>query len=186
MLFWERWLRNWRSSKPYIACELFPLIYNTSMIELNIPGRGSLRLEHLVCDLNGTLAIDGHLLEGISRILKNLSDRLTIHVITANTRKNVETIEFQLGLRVELIPRGGETEQKAAYVRQLGAETVIAIGQGANDAAMLKEAAIGICVLSQEGTSILALQAADLLVPDIYQAFELIEKPLRLVASLRQ
>ncbi|MCX8063410.1 MAG: HAD family hydrolase [Anaerolineales bacterium] len=156
------------------------------MIELNIPGRGSLHLEHLVCDLNGTLAIDGNLLEGIPRILKNLSDRLAIHVLTANTRKNVDTIELQLGLTVQTILRGEETQQKAAYVRNLGASSVIAIGQGANDAAMLKEAAVGICVLSPEGTSVVAIQSADLLVPNIYTAFELIEKPLRLVASLRQ
>ncbi|MCS7248253.1 MAG: HAD family hydrolase [Anaerolineales bacterium] len=156
------------------------------MIELNIPGRGLLRLEHLVCDLNGTLAVDGNLLEGIPRILKKLSDRLAVHVLTANTRKNLDTIELQLGLSVHTILRGEESQQKAAYVRALGAETVIAIGQGANDAAMLREAAIGICVISQEGTSISALQSADLLVPNIYAAFELIEKPLRLVASLRQ
>ncbi|RCK74707.1 MAG: HAD family hydrolase, a [Anaerolineae bacterium] len=156
------------------------------MIELNIPGRGLLRLEHLVCDLNGTLAVDGQLLEGMPRILKTLSDRLSIHVLTANTRKNLATIELQLGLSVQTIPRGDETQSKATYVRQLGSESVIAIGQGANDAAMLKEAAIGICVLSPEGTSALALQSADLLVPDIYTAFELIEKPLRMVASLRQ
>ncbi len=156
------------------------------MIELNIPGRGSLRIEHLVCDLNGTLSVDGNLLEGMPRLLKKLSDRLTIHILTANTRHNIETIELQLGISVHTIPRGQETEQKAAYVRELGTEKVIAIGQGANDAAMLKEAAIGICVLSQEGTSTQAVQSADLLVPDIYCAFELIEKPLRLVASLRQ
>ncbi len=156
------------------------------MIELNIPGRGSLRLEHLVCDLNGTLAVDGNLLEGIPRILKNLSDRLTVHVLSANTRKNIDTIELQLGLTVQTIPRGEEGQRKAAYVRELGAETVIAIGQGANDAEMLKEAAIGICVLSPEGTSVIALQSADLMVPDIFCAFELINKPLRLVASLRQ
>ncbi|PWH16810.1 MAG: ATPase P [Anaerolineae bacterium] len=156
------------------------------MIELNIPGRGLLRLEHLVCDLNGTLAVDGQLLEGIPRLLKNLSDRLSIHVLTANTRRNRETIELQLGLSLHTIPRGEETQSKAAYVRQLGAETVIAVGQGANDAAMLREAAIGICVLSKEGTSVATLQSADLFVPDIYTAFELIEKPLRLVASLRQ
>jgi len=40
------------------------------MIELNIPGFGQFKIEHLVCDLNGTLTIDGKLLEGISYILK--------------------------------------------------------------------------------------------------------------------
>jgi len=63
---------------------------------------------------------------------------------------------------------------------------VIAIGQGSNDAGMLQLAAIGICILSNEGTAIQALSAADILAKDIYQALELIEKPLRLVATLRK
>jgi soluble P-type ATPase len=29
------------------------------MIELNIPGRGIVKLDTLVCDVNGTLAMDG-------------------------------------------------------------------------------------------------------------------------------
>jgi P-type E1-E2 ATPase len=156
------------------------------MIELNIPGFGQFQIEHLVCDLNGTLALDGKLLEGIPRILKTLSDRLMVHVLTADTRGNYQTIELQLGLPVSLIQRGKEDLQKAEYVHQLGADKVIAIGQGSNDAGMLQLAAIGICILSNEGTAIQALSAADILAKDIYQALELIEKPLRLVATLRK
>ncbi|MCJ7724477.1 MAG: hypothetical protein MUP03_10130, partial [Anaerolineales bacterium] len=37
-------------------------LYNNHMIELNIPGRGELRLQHLVSDVNGTLAVDGELI----------------------------------------------------------------------------------------------------------------------------
>ena len=40
---------------------------------------------------------------------------------------------------------------KAAYVSQLGSQGVVAIGNGANDAAMLHEVAIGIAILSPEG-----------------------------------
>jgi soluble P-type ATPase len=36
------------------------------MIALDIPGFGALRLEHLAVDFNGTLAIDGKLLPGVS------------------------------------------------------------------------------------------------------------------------
>jgi len=43
-----------------------------------------------------------------------------------------------------------------------------------------------VCILSIEGTALATLQAADLVVPDIFSAFELIEKPLRIVASLRK
>jgi soluble P-type ATPase len=71
-------------------------------------------------------------------------------------------------------------------VRKLGAHAVAAVGQGANDAGMLREAALGICVLSREGTATQTLLAAGLIVPDIFSAFELLENPLRIAASLRQ
>jgi P-type E1-E2 ATPase len=115
-----------------------------------------------------------------------LRDRLEIHLLTADTHGKQAIIDQQLGLQAVRIQPGAEAQQKAAYVRNLGAEHVIAIGQGANDAAMLKEAAIGICILSPEGTATEALLASDLVVADIFTALDLIEKPLRIVASLRK
>jgi P-type E1-E2 ATPase len=156
------------------------------MIELNIPGRGTLQLEHLVSDVNGTLAIDGQLLDGIVRAIKNLRDRLEVHLLTADTHGRQYLIDRQLGLQAVRVQPGDEAGQKASYVRQLGAEHVVAIGQGANDAAMLEEAALGICVLSAEGTAVETMLAADLIAPDIITALELLDKPLRIVASLRK
>jgi P-type E1-E2 ATPase len=156
------------------------------MIELNIPGYGILRLEHLVCDVNGTLAVDGLLAEGLPRLMRSLRDRLQIHLLTADTHGKQAIIDQQLGLQAVRIQPGNEAGQKADYVHHLGAETVVAIGQGANDAAMLQAAALGICVLSREGSASQAVLSADLLVPDIYTALEMLEKPLRIVASLRK
>lgn len=156
------------------------------MIELNIPGFGILRLEHLVCDVNGTLAVDGQLAEGLPRSMRALRDRLQIHLLTADTHGKQAIIDQQLGLQAVRIQPGNEAGQKAEYVRRLGAEQVVAIGQGANDAAMLQAAALGICILSREGSAAQAVLSADLLVPDIYAALELLEKPLRIVATLRK
>ena len=156
------------------------------MIELNIGGRGIVQLEHLVSDVNGTLATDGQLREGLARILTELHDRLEIHLLTADTHGQQDTINRQLNLQAVLIQSGNEIQQKADYVRRLGPEHVVAIGQGANDAAMLESASIGICILSAEGTAVKTLLAADLVVPDIYTALELLQKPLRIVASLRK
>ena len=66
------------------------------------------------------------------------------------------------------------------------AESVAAIGQGANDAAMLKEAALGICVMSPEGAATETLLSSDLVMPNITAALELLDRPLRIVASLRK
>lgn len=156
------------------------------MIEINIPGRGTLQLEHLVCDVNGTLTLDGQLMEGLVRILTNLRTCLEVHLLTADTHGRQHLIDCQLNLQAKRIQAGNEAQQKAEYVRSLGAEHVVAIGQGANDAGMLKEAALGICVLSREGAAVETLLAADLVVADIYIALELLEKPLRIVTSLRK
>lgn len=156
------------------------------MIEVNIPGRGIIQLEHLVCDVNGTLAVDGWLPEGLGRILNNLQDRLEVHLLTADTHGRQNQIDRQLNLQAVRIQPGEESNQKAEYVRRLGADCVVAIGQGANDAAMLKSAAIGVCVMSPEGTAIETLLSADLVVPDIHCALELLEKPIRIGASLRK
>lgn len=95
-------------------------------------------------------------------------------------------IDQQLNLTAVRIQPGDEAEQKADYVRKLGAETVVAIGQGAHDATMFKEAALGICVMSQEGTATGTLLSADLVVPNITATLELLDRPLRIVASLRK
>ena len=143
-------------------------------------------LEHLVCDLNGTLALDGKLLDGVARQIASLRDRLEIHLITADTHGGQESITRTLNLPAVRIQAGDECKQKADFVRRLGAAHVAAIGQGANDAMMLEAAAIGICVFSAEGVSKDTLLASDIIVPDIFHAFELFEKPMRLIATLRK
>ncbi len=156
------------------------------MIELNIPGRGVLRLQHLVTDVNGTLAVDGVLIDGLARRLASVRDRLSVHLLTADTHGRQAVIDRQLNLSATRLTSGNEQEQKRLFVENLGAASVVAIGQGANDAGMLKAAALGICILSAEGAAAETLLAADLVVPDIFTAFDLLDKPLRIVASLRK
>ena len=145
-----------------------------------------MQLQHLVCDVNGTLALDGQLLEGLVSKLGALRDRLTLHLLTADTHGRQAVIDQQLGLRAVRVQPGFEAGQKAEYVRALGAESVVAIGQGANDAEMLQAAALGICVFSKEGVAVETLMSADLVVSGIFDALDLLDKPLRIVASLRK
>ena len=153
---------------------------------MTIPGRQVFQIHHLVLDVNGTLALDGKIIDGIIETISSLKEHLEIHLITADTHKQQGIIDQILNLKAErLIPGEDEPGQKAAFVRQLGSSGVVAIGQGANDAGMLEEAGIGIAVQSPEGLAVSALLAADLVVPDIFCAFELLEKPLRIVATLR-
>jgi soluble P-type ATPase len=163
-----------------------PLGYNWLMIELNIPGRGLIQLEHLVCDVNGTLAVDGVLLDGVKQRLASLRDRLELHLLTADTHGKQDVIDGQLGIKSFRLQPGNEVKQKEDYVTQLGAGKSAAIGQGVNDAGMLRTAALGICVLSSEGTAVETLLQSDLVAINILDALDLLEKPLRIVATLRK
>ena len=152
------------------------------MIELNIPGRGLIELHHAVFDINGTLAIDGHPVSQVVERLQALTEMLSIYALTAGTHGNLAELERALGLPIQRITTGAD---KARFVEQLGPARVVAIGNGTNDAPMLRLAALGIAVLSGERVSTIALQAADVLAHGPVDAIDLLIHPKRLIATLR-
>jgi P-type E1-E2 ATPase len=155
------------------------------VIEVDVPGVGALRLQHLVLDFNGTLAVDGELLPGVAERLTALAGRLSVHVMTADTHGTAARALARLPCSLAVAPPSRQAEAKRRFVESLGAEHVVAIGNGRNDRLMLEAARVGIAVLQREGAAAEALAAADVLVPTIEDALDLLAQPLRLVASLR-
>ena len=156
------------------------------MIEINIPGRGIYRFEHLALDLNGTIALDGVLIEGVQERIQNLSRLMDISIITADAVGNAQQLAEALGVKVHKIDAGNESTQKLEFVQCLGSDSTVAIGAGSNDADMLKEAGLGICVLGPEGTAAEAMKNCDVVASDINVALDLLLKPKRLQATLRR
>ena len=155
------------------------------MIEINIPGFRHLQLAHLVLDYNGTLAIDGHLIPQVGKKLTKLSHDLHIHVLTADTFGLAKTGLAGLPLDLTIAPPEDQAETKRAFVSSLGAEQVVAIGNGRNDGPMLKAAALGIALVQQEGGAVETLLSADIVSASILDALDLFNHPQRLVATLR-
>ena len=156
------------------------------MIGISVPGRGSHSIEHLVLDLNGTISVDGRIVKGVKEKLGELSGELEITVVTADTNRNAESLLAGLPLGLHTIRENQENEQKLAVVLEKGKENTVSIGNGCNDVSMLRESAIGICVVGREGASAEALMASDVVVPTINDALDLLLKPHRLRATLRR
>ncbi|MDD2557991.1 MAG: ATPase P [Desulfuromonas sp.] len=156
------------------------------MFELSIPGVGQLHCEHLLLDCNGTLTCDGKLLDGVSARLQKLAQHMHIEVITADTYGNATTTLETLGCDIHIIPAANQAEAKRDHLVARNAASCIAIGNGYNDALMLKEAAIGIGVIQQEGAAGIILQHADIICRDICDALDLLLQPKRLAATLRR
>lgn len=155
------------------------------MLEIDVPGQDRLALAHLVLDYNGTLALDGKPLDGVRERLDALSAALDVHVITADTFGSVAQQLQGFKVNLHLLSAGQQDVQKADYVRQLGEQSVVAMGNGRNDAAMLASARLGIALLQTEGAAWPTLQAADMVFGDINHALDALANPKRLIASLR-
>jgi soluble P-type ATPase len=155
------------------------------MLDINIPGAQALRLSYLILDYNGTLACDGSILPGVAERLKILAEHLEIHIVTADTFGNVRTQVAHLPVQLAVIPPEKQAQAKAAYIENLGPANSVAIGNGRNDALMLKQAALGIAVVQTEGAATAALMAAEVVTPGIVDALDLLLHPDRLKATLR-
>jgi P-type E1-E2 ATPase len=153
---------------------------------VEIPGRQTYLFTAVVLDLNGTIALDGDVIPGVADRVQALQKAgLTCYLLTADTRGRGAATAAALGLILHRLGPGDEAAQKAAFVERIGAQQVFAVGNGANDADMLHAAAVGVAVVQPEGAAAAALHAADLVVPDINAALDLLLQPQRLIATLR-
>jgi P-type E1-E2 ATPase len=155
------------------------------MISVAVPGWGELSLEYLMVDFNGTAAVDGKLKKDVKDALEKLSRYVKIFIITADSYDSVDAEMSTTNVTAIKVNKNSSGEEKAKAVRELGPEKVVAIGNGSNDAAMMKEAALGIAVMGEEGCSAALIKEADIVVADITKALGLIMHPERILATLR-
>ncbi len=155
-------------------------------LNLDIPGGKALELHGVLCDMNGTLTLDGQLSSEVAESLQRVAATLNVYIMTADTFGTAR--KMFASLPVELIGMPAETPGAVAkqdFLKKLGAKTHAAIGNGYNDHLMLQEAALGICVLGPEGAHARSMAAADLIVTNPIDALNLLLKPQRLIAGLR-
>jgi soluble P-type ATPase len=155
-----------------------------SKLRIDIPRWGSVDIENIVIDLNGTLATDGKIPLEVKERIGALSHLAKIYILTADPQRPAN--EEILGMKAELIKVLGEDSKqgKLDFLRTLNPEMTVAVGNGSNDQLILKEAAFGIAVLGEEGVSVSAIQSADIVVKNIESALDLFLKPRRLITTL--
>lgn len=153
---------------------------------IEIPNYMTLELREIVLDYNGTLAKDGVVKETLKQLLPRLGENYRVHVITADTFGSVHQQLEGFDVTVKVITSDDHTQEKADYVRHLGAEQCAAVGNGNNDVAMLEAAAVGVALMGDEGCAAATLMASDLVCKNIEDALELFLNTKRLIATLRK
>ena len=125
------------------------------------------------------------MIDGVCEIINDLSKDLDFHVITADTFGSVGRELEHVRCKLVKISIENQAVAKLEYVLNLGKDKTICIGNGNNDRLMLREAALGIALLQEEGACIETLLASDVVCKSVIDAFGYLKEPKRLIATLR-
>jgi soluble P-type ATPase len=154
------------------------------MIRIERPGQEPLEIQFILIDFEGTLAQDQRIHPKAKDKINLLSKRAKIYVLTKGDKEFLDEAFRKVDVEPFYSKEGETTQQKLDFLRQLGANKTVAIGNGADDAPMIEEAGFGICVAGKEGASGETIRKADLVVSNIIDALDFLLKPLRQKATL--
>ncbi len=154
------------------------------MILIQRPGEEPLEIEFILLDFEGTLVQDRRVHPKAKDKINLLSKRTKIYILTKGEEESIEEILKTLKVEVIYLKEGEASERKLDLLRQLGAKRSVAIGNGVDDAPIMEEAGLGICILGKEGASAEALKRADVVVTNVLDALDFLLKPFRQKATL--
>ena len=154
------------------------------MITLQRPGQQPLEIEYLLIDYEGTLASDGRIHPKAKDKINLLAKRIKVFIFTKGEKAAVEERLRKVNAEIVCLAGSESSRQKLDLLRQLGPDKTMAIGNSQDDAAMIEEAGLGICMIGKEAAAGESLRRADLVVTNILDALDFLLKPLRQKATL--
>lgn len=156
------------------------------MITLLRPGHDPLAIDSILIDFEGTLALDGRVHPKVKDKLNLLAKRARIYILTEEKKEKVEEVLRKVKAEIVWLSEGQGSQEKSRWLDQVGPDRTVAIGNGLDDAEILDKAALGLAILSKEGTVVSTLTQADLLFPSLLDALDFLLKPLRQKATLKR
>ncbi len=133
---------------------------------------------------DGTLAVDGKLIEGVEEKLRELASLVDVYVLTADTFGTAKEILSSLPVNLVILENRNTQKQKSESILTPPSSSA-AIGRGLNDVLMLEKVTLGIVIQTAEGVHPKALMRADLLSNSIHDAIDLLLHPKRVVSGCR-
>jgi soluble P-type ATPase len=140
-------------------------------IRREIPGAEPLELDHLLLDVNGTIANRADLIDGVEERVAKVRELLEVHLLSSDTLHTLDETAARLGVAATRVTNGTE---KRDYAVRLGPGRCAAIGNGVNDVPMLEAVRLGIAIVGPEGAGAPTLRAADVVCGSVLDALDLV------------
>lgn len=155
------------------------------MLHYIIPGRGELKIENVVLDYNGTIAVDGRIIEGVRERINKLKEHVNVYILTADTYGTAKEECNNLGVNVLYFPKEDSGIFKKEMAMKLNGHKTICVGNGYNDIPMFKESILSVAVIEGEGSCGKLLANADIVTRSIIEALDIILDENKIKATLR-
>lgn len=155
------------------------------MIKYNIPGKEEIEIENIILDYNGTIAVDGILIDGVRDKIDILKDFLNIYIVTADTYGSVKKQCSNLPVEILTFPKENAGLEKEKIIENLNPHKTIAVGNGFNDIKMFKKSILSIAIIEAEGCSSELILNSDIICKSIIDAFNIILDKNKVIANLR-
>ena len=160
-------------------------------VVVDIPGLSKRKILSLISDYTGTLSLDGKLTAGVREALSDLSKKLDLHILTADTFGTAAQELTGLPVKMHRLkgPGGDHDLQKRRFLNTFDARCVVAFGNGNNDRLLLKAVkeagGLAIAVENGEGCATDSIQSANVYISGALSALNLLLRTDRLKATLR-
>ncbi|MDO5707358.1 MAG: HAD hydrolase family protein [Andreesenia angusta] len=152
---------------------------------IEIPGFRSIHIEHLVLDYNGTLAVDGKVIDGVRDRIKKLSKEIKVHILATDTF-SVANSEFEdYDVEIKIMNSDDSAIHKRKTVETLGNQNTVCIGNGFNDIEMMKVAGLSLGIVQSEGMSGKLVFYSDIIYNNIIDALDALDNTNRIRSILR-
>ncbi len=152
-------------------------------MKITIPGFGDLELTTLILDLNGTIAVHGEIIQGVKERIKLIKDKgLRVVLLSGDTRGNGLKMAQDLDIEL-LVVKTKKAKMQAA--KKMEPKKCVTIGNGRMDVSLFKVARLSVAVMQAEGVSTECIREADILIPSVVNALDLLINETGLVSTLR-
>ncbi len=162
-------------------------MYNMA-IDVKVPWGEKYKINHVVFDLNGTLADHGKIADTTMELLKKLAKETEVYILTADTHETAEELKKEIKDFAQLVvlQSNDHALEKAQFVHALGYRETITLGNGGNDYKMVQESVLSFGVIGGEGFYAPLIQKVDILVDSVDHAIEMLINPMKIVATIRK
>jgi soluble P-type ATPase len=157
------------------------------MKEFIIPNYGKITIKNIIFDINGTIQFKGQISDDLVKKIEELKKIYKVYLVSADTRGNLKELAEKIKVSyIKINPvENSEAEEKNRELIRLGKDVTVAVGNGNNDALMLKNSILGITVLGSEGATIKSILNSDVIVPDPISAIDLLLDEKVMIGTLR-